>query len=91
MTLSVANSKFQIKILHERLSEHAKLKTLAEKMPAADEWLPSSVELKALKHFIKDQYDNVPKHLRYLLENINNLTQLKDDAPLQRTLHRGHA
>ena len=82
---------FQIKILHERLSEHAKLKTLAEKMPAADEWLPSSVELKALKHFIKDQYDNVPKHLRYLLENINNLTQLKDDAPLQRTLHRGHA
>ncbi|BBB15100.1 threonine--tRNA ligase [Candidatus Rickettsiella viridis] len=82
---------FQIKILHERLSEHAKLKALAEKMPIADEWLPGSVELKALKHFIKDQYDNVPKHLRYLLENINNLTQLKDDVPLQRTLHRGHA
>ena len=84
--------ELQIKMLRERLSGQAKFKALAEKIPDADEWLSGSVELKALKDFIKDHYDSVPKHLRYLLENINNLTQLKDAVPLRsHTLHRGRA
>lgn len=76
---------FQINMLRERLSTYPKLEVLATKIPELEEWHPGSLELKTLNQFINDQYDTIPKHLRYLLDNINNLTQLTDTESLQKS------
>lgn len=67
---------FQINLLRERLFEQPKWQTLAMKIPRVVEWHPGSVELKVLHRFIQEHSNDIPKHLHYLLENINNLTQL---------------
>ena len=74
---------FQINLLRERLLERPKWQTLAMQIPQVMEWHPGSVELKVLNRFIQEHSDDIPKHLRYLLENINNLTQLSSSETFE--------
>lgn len=75
---------FQINLLRERLLERPKWQTLAIQIPQGMEWHPGSVELKVLNRFFQEHSDNIPKHLRYLVENINNLTQLSNSEPFEK-------
>lgn len=75
---------FQINLLRERLLERPKWQTLAMQIPQGMEWHPGSVELKVLNRFFQEHSDNIPKHLCYPVENINNLTQLSSIEPFEK-------